>query len=63
MQSLNAALVASIAIGWWTTRNGTDSYVLDSTVGSIALNKVSEGVMLPVVDLEDASDNIVSTDT
>jgi len=63
MQSLTAALVASIAIGWWTTRNGTDSYVLDSTVGSIALNKVSEGMMLPVVDLEDASDNIVSTDT
>jgi thiol-disulfide isomerase/thioredoxin len=27
------------------------------------LNKVSEGMMLPVVDLEDASDNIVSTDT
>lgn len=63
MQSLTAALVASIAIGWWTTRNGTDSYVLDPTVGSIALNKVSEGMMLPVVDLEDASDNIVSTDT
>ena len=63
MQSLAVAVVAAVAIGWWTSRDGSESYVLDSTVGSIALNKISEGTMLPAVDLEDSSGNLVSTDT
>jgi thiol-disulfide isomerase/thioredoxin len=56
-------VVASILIGWWSSRSDDDSYVLDGTVGSIALNKVSEGKLLAAVDLEDAEGNIVSTDT
>ena len=40
-----------------------DEYRLDSTAGSIALNKVSEGNELASVKLEDAGGNLVSTDT
>lgn len=62
-QSLAAAVVVALVIGWWTSRDGSETYVLDSTVGSIALNKISEGATLAVVDLEDASSNLISTET
>lgn len=40
-----------------------DDYQLDSSVGSIALNKVSEGNSLASVQLEDPSGNLIATDT
>jgi thiol-disulfide isomerase/thioredoxin len=63
VQSLIAALVFALGMGWWWSRGENDSYVLDSGVGSIALNKVSEGAMLAEVDLEDQEGNLVSTTT
>lgn len=60
---LATALVVSVVGGWMLSRGEDSTYTLDGTVGSIALNKVSEGKMLPVVDLQDTSDNITSTDT
>jgi thiol-disulfide isomerase/thioredoxin len=63
VRSLVVAVIASVLIGWWSSRSDDNSYVLDGTVGSIALNKVSEGKLLAAVDLEDARGNIVSTDT
>lgn len=62
-RSLLTALVVAVSVGWWSSRNGDDAYVLDSTVGSIALNKVSEGGMLAVVDVTDADGDTVSTQT
>ena len=62
-QSLIVAVVVAVAVGWWTARDNEDPYVLDSTAGSIALNKVSEGRMLAIVDVQDMDGNLVSTDT
>ena len=63
VQSLIAALVFALGVGWWWSRGENDTYVLDSGVGSIALNKVSEGAMLAEVELEDQQGNLVSTTT
>lgn len=59
-RSLILAVVVSLTVGWWLSR-ADDTYVLDSTAGSIALNKVSEGRMLAAVDLTDADGEPVST--
>lgn len=59
---LAIALVIAVVGGWASSRDPEPTYTLDGTVGSIALNKVSEGRMLPVVDLRDTDDNITSTD-
>ncbi|MEY3482887.1 MAG: hypothetical protein RLZ40_930 [Actinomycetota bacterium] len=61
--SLVVAIAVAIGAGWWWSRASDDTYVLDSTVGTIALNKVSEGSMLAEVDLEDLDGNVVSTST
>lgn len=61
-RSLLLALVVAVSVGWLGSRDD-DTYVLDSTVGSIALNKVSEGNMLALVELNDADGDIVSTET
>ena len=63
VQSLAFGVVVASITGWWWSRTENDNYVLESTVGSIALNKVSEGLMLADVQLEDANDNIISTGT
>lgn len=63
VRSLIAALVVALGVGWWSSRGENDTYLLDSSVGSIALNKVSEGAMLAEVDLEDQDGNLVSTST
>lgn len=55
--------MVSIVVGWWTARDDDERFVLDATMNSIALNKLSEGAMLATVDLEDSSGNLVSTDT
>ena len=57
-----AALVVAVSVGWWSSRDN-DTYVLDSTVGNIALNRVSEGGMLAVVDVSDANGDTISTET
>jgi len=62
-RSLAIAVVFGLVVGWWTSRSSDDTYVLDETAGSIALNKVSEGKMLAEADLEDAEGNRVSTTT
>lgn len=62
-RSLVAAVLVSITVGWWWSRDDGNSYVLDGAVGSIALNRVSEGNLLAEVDLEDARGNTVSTNT
>jgi len=62
-RSLAIAVVVGLVVGWWTSRSSDDTYVLDETAGSIALNKVSEGKMLAEADLEDAEGNRVSTTT
>jgi thiol-disulfide isomerase/thioredoxin len=59
---LACALVVAVIGGWMLSRDPEPSYTLDDTLGSIALNKVSEGRMLPVVDLQDINDNMTSTD-
>jgi len=61
VRSIATALVVATVVGWWWSRNDADTYVLDATTGSIALNKVSEGTMLADVDLEDADGNILSS--
>ena len=58
-----AALVVALAVGWWSSSRDDDTYVLDDSVGTIALNKVSEGKMFATVDVEDGYGNIVSTET
>ena len=63
VRSLIAALVVALGVGWWWSRGENDAFLLDSSVGSIALNKVSEGAMLAEVDLEDQDGNLVSTST
>ena len=63
VRSLIAALVVALGVGWWWSRGENDTLLLDSSVGSIALNKVSEGAMLAEVDLEDQDGNLVSTST
>jgi len=62
-RSVVIALVVSLIVGWWWSRNDDDTYTLDSTAGSIPLNKVSTGGMLAVVDVQDASGNVISTGT
>ena len=63
VSSLAIALVVSLGGGWLMSRSADDDYLLDSTAGSIALNKVSEGNELASVNVEDSSGNVVSTDT
>ena len=63
VSSLAIALVVSLGGGWLMSGSVEDEYRLDSTAGSIALNKVSEGNELASVKLEDAGGNLVSTDT
>jgi len=63
IRSLVVAVIVSISVGWWSSRGDEDSYVLDGTVGSIALNRLSEGSLLAEVNLEDAGNNTVSTNT
>ena len=58
--SLVAALLVAVVVGWWWSRDD-DTYVLDETMGSLALNKVSEGEMFAEVDVEDGDGNVVST--
>jgi thiol-disulfide isomerase/thioredoxin len=60
--SLAGALIVALGVGWWWSRDD-DTYVLDDSVGTIALNKLSEGRMFAVVDVEDADGNVVSTET
>lgn len=55
-----AAIVAAVVVGWWSSGDD-DTYLLDPTVASIALNEGSQGRMLAVVDVEDASGRPVST--
>jgi len=62
-QSIVVAVVFSVAVGWWWSRSANDDYVLDSSVGSIALNKVAEGRLLPTVQLSDVDGDSFSTDT
>jgi thiol-disulfide isomerase/thioredoxin len=59
--SLVAALLVAVLVGWWWSRDD-DTYVLDETMGSLALNKVSEGEMFAEVDVEDGDGNVVSTE-
>lgn len=61
-RSLLAAIVVAVSVGWWWSRDD-DAYVLDPTAGSIALNKVSEGGMLALVDLKNAEGDDVSTES
>lgn len=62
-RSLVIAVLVSLVVGWWWSRSGDDGYTLDSSAGSIALNKVSTGGLLAVVDVLDANGNTISTDT
>jgi len=61
--SLAIALLVSLGGGWLLSGSSDDDYQLDSTAGSIALNKVSEGTALASVQVEDAGGNLVATDT
>jgi thiol-disulfide isomerase/thioredoxin len=63
LTSLAIALVVSLGGGWLLSADSQDDYQLDSSVGSIALNKVSEGNSLTSVQLEDPSGNLIATDT
>jgi thiol-disulfide isomerase/thioredoxin len=63
LSSLAIALVVSLGGGWLLSADSQDDYQLDSSVGSIALNKVSEGNSLASVQLEDPSGNLIATDT
>jgi thiol-disulfide isomerase/thioredoxin len=63
LTSLAIALVVSLGGGWLLSADSQDDYQLDSSVGSIALNKVSEGNSLASVQLEDPSGNLIATDT
>ena len=60
--SLVVGLLFAI-IGGWVLSDEEDSYRLVGTVGSIGLNKVSEGSVLASVELEDASGRLISTDS
>ena len=62
VRSLILALLVSLVVGWWSSRDD-ETYELDSTIGSIALNKVSEGNLLAFVDVEDVKGALVSTET
>jgi len=58
-----AVLLISVAGGWWWSRSTDETYELDATAGSIALNKVAEGSVFATVDLQTATGARVSTDT
>lgn len=60
--SLIVALCFAVIGGWILSNDPTDEYPLSQTVGSIALNKLSEGAMLATVMVQDANDNLVSTE-
>lgn len=61
--SLGISVGIAITVGWWWSNDEAPTYELDSTVGSIALNKVSEGMMLADVDLRTQDGDSVSTST
>ncbi|NDC12313.1 MAG: hypothetical protein EBZ88_07685, partial [Actinobacteria bacterium] len=58
-----AVLLISVAGGWWWSRSTDETYELDATAGSIALNKIAEGSVFATVDLQTATGARVSTDT
>lgn len=60
--SLIVALCFAVIGGWILSNDSTDEYPLSQTVSSIALNKLSEGAMLATVMVQDANDNLVSTE-
>ena len=60
--SLIVALGVAVIGGWTLSKDPTDNYSLSQTVGSIALNKLSEGTMLASAMVQDANDNLVSTE-
>lgn len=60
---LAIALALSSVGGWLLSRQSDPKYTLDTTAGSIALNKISEGRMLATVDVTDMNNNEISTDT
>lgn len=60
--SLIVALCFAVIGGWILSNDSTDEYPLSQTVGSIALNKLSEGTMLATAMVQDANDNLVSTE-
>lgn len=61
--SLIVGLSVAVLGGWLLSGSSDDDYILESTMGSIALNKVSEGQMLATVDVQDVEENTVSTAT
>ena len=61
--SLSLALVIALGGGWILSEGPEDEYRLDTTPGSIALNKVSEGRILASVELLDDDANRVATNT
>jgi len=58
-----AVVIVSVLGGWWWSRSSDDTYELETTTGSIALNKVAEGSLFASVDLQTATGARVSTDT
>ena len=61
--AFSIAVTIAVVGGWWWSQRSSDVYELDATAGSIALNKVAEGSVLAVVDLETADGATVSTDS
>lgn len=60
--SLIVALSFAVIGGWTLSKDPIDDYSLSQTVGSIALNKLSEGTMLATAMVQDTNDNLVSTE-
>lgn len=60
--SLIVALSFAVIGGWTLSKDPVDDYSLSQTVGSIALNKLSEGTMLATAMVQDTNDNLVSTE-
>lgn len=60
--SLIVALSFAVIGGWTLSKDPTNDYSLSQTVGSIALNKLSEGTMLATAMVQDTNDNLVSTE-
>jgi thiol-disulfide isomerase/thioredoxin len=58
------ALVASVPAAWWSLSDddgNTDTVVLESPDGSIALNRQSEGSLLATTALETLSGDVISS--
>ena len=60
--SLTVALGIAVIGGWTLSKEPSEDYSLSQTVGSIALNKLSEGTMLATAMVQDVNDNLVSTE-